>query len=217
MSRLTDLRLMDTALALARSGLGTTAPNPSVGCVLYRNGAIIGAGVTAPGGRPHAERLALDMAGQAAGGATAYVTLEPCAHTGQTPPCADALIEAGIARAVIACADPDPRTAGQGADRLKAAGIVVETGVREAEAESLHAGFFHRIRRGWPLVAIDANPPGYDMSLENFDNPDVLAELHAFGDSGVTRLRLVPGSPAAEAVLAADLVDVTIREINTRR
>jgi len=209
--------MMDTALALARSGLGTTAPNPSVGCVLFKNGAIIGAGVTAPGGRPHAERLALDMAGQEAGGATAYVTLEPCAHTGQTPPCADALIEAGIARAVIACADPDPRTAGQGADRLKAAGIIVDTGLRRAEAEALHAGFFHRIRRGWPLVAIDANPVSYDLSLKDFDYPDVLAALRALGDTGITRLRLVPGSPAAEAVHTARLVDVTVPGLNTPR
>lgn len=217
MSRLTDLRMMDTALALARSGLGTTAPNPSVGCVLCKDGGIAGAGVTAPGGRPHAERLALDMAGEAARGATAYVTLEPCAHFGQTPPCADALIEAGIARVVIACTDPDTRTAGQGVKKLKAAGILVDTGVRQADAEALHAGFFHRIKRGWPLVAIDANPASYDMSTEVIDNDDVLSSLRGLGQDGITRLRLVPGSAAANAARAAGLVDVTVPGINTPR
>lgn len=209
--------MMDAALALARSGLGTTAPNPSVGCVLYKNGEIIGTGVTAPGGRPHAERLALDLAGKAAKGATAYVTLEPCAHFGQTPPCADALIDAGIARVVIACTDPDERTAGQGINRLKAAGIIVETGVRQAEAERLHAGFFHRIRRGWPLIVIDANPASYDASVETLEEADVLSALRAFGEKGITRLRLIPGSPAAKAAIAAGLVDVTVPGINTPR
>lgn len=217
MSRLTDLRLMDTALALARSGLGSTAPNPSVGCVLAKEGQIIGTGVTAPGGRPHAERLALDMADNAADGATAYVTLEPCAHFGQTPPCADALIDAGIARVVIACSDPDPRTAGQGIEKLTNAGITVETGPRQTEAQTLHAGFFHRIGRGWPLVAIDANAAGYDLSLERFDSTDVLAALKALGSRGVTRLRLVADSAAAQAAEAAELVDVKAAGINTRR
>ncbi len=208
MNHLTDLRMMDAALALARSGLGTTAPNPSVGCVLWKNGEIIGTGVTAPGGRPHAERLALDMAGERARNATAYVTLEPCAHHGRTPPCTDALIEAGIARVVIACTDPDTRTAGQGAKRLRAANISVDPGVRQSDAEELHAGFFHRIKRGWPLVAIDASPAGYDMSLETFGTPEVLTALLALGKDGITRLRLVPGSSAAQAALAGDLVDV---------
>jgi len=209
--------MMDAALALARSGLGTTAPNPSVGCVLYKNGEIIGTGVTVPGGRPHAERVALDLAGKAARGATAYVTLEPCAHYGQTPPCADALIDAGIARVVIACFDPDARTAGQGAGRLRAAGLIVETGVRQADAEALHAGFFHPIKRGWPLIAIDDNPVSYDASVETLEEADVLSALRAFGEKGGTRLRLVPGSPAAIAAIAAGLVDVTVPGINTPR
>jgi len=208
---------MDTALAMARSGLGTTAPNPSVGCVLVKDGKIVGTGVTAPGGRPHAERSALDRAGTAASGATAYVTLEPCAHFGQTPPCADALIEAGIARVVIACSDPDPRTAGQGIEKLTRAGIAVETGLRCKEAETLHAGFFHCIGRGWPLVAIDANAAGYDLAVERFDEADVLTALKSLGASGITRLRLVPGSPAAQAAQKAHLVDVEAAPINTRR
>ncbi len=208
---------MDTALAMARSGLGTTAPNPSVGCVLARDGHIVGTGVTAPGGRPHAERCALDMAGDAASGATAYVTLEPCAHFGQTPPCAEALIAAGIARVVIACTDPDPRTAGQGIEKLTNAGIRVETGLRQTEAETLHAGFFHLVRRGWPLVAIDDHEPGFDLALEQFDDTDVLAALKALGARGITRLRLVPGSVAAQAAEEANLVDMKAASINTRR
>ena len=209
--------MMDTALALARTGLGTTAPNPSVGCVLLKDGKIIGTGITAPGGRPHAEQQALVMAGGEARGSTAYVTLEPCAHFGETPPCAAALIEAGIARVVIACTDPDKRTAGQGAAMLIAAGITVETGVRQADAESHHAGFFHRINRGWPLVAIDANSLGYDLSLEIFETTDVLTILRALGADGITRLRLPPESAAAKAAFAANLVDVNTEEINTTR
>lgn len=217
MSQLTDLRLMDTALALARTGLGTTAPNPSVGCVLVNAGEIVGIGVTASGGRPHAEKRALDMAGEAAHGATAYVTLEPCAHIGQTPPCADALIYAGIVRAVVACIDPDERTAGQGLDRIRAAGIIVDTGVRQAEAEALHAGFFHRVIRGWPLVTIDANASGYDLSLEIIDEADVLTALQTLAKQGINSLRLVPGSPAATAVIKVGLVDADATKINTPR
>jgi diaminohydroxyphosphoribosylaminopyrimidine deaminase/5-amino-6-(5-phosphoribosylamino)uracil reductase len=145
---------MRAAAALARRGLGTTWPNPSVGCVLVREGRVVGRAFTAPGGRPHAETQALAQAGEAARGATAYVTLEPCAHTGQTPPCADALIEAGIAHVVVACTDPDPRVNGAGLARLRAAGIAVETGVLEQEAEKTLAGFFTRIRQGRPLVTL---------------------------------------------------------------
>ena len=145
---------MRAALALARRGLGTTWPNPSVGCVLVRDGRVVGRGVTAPGGRPHAETQALAMAGDAARGADAYVTLEPCNHTGQTPPCTGALIAAGVARVIIAGSDPDPRVNGAGIDSLRAAGIEVITGVLAAEADALQAGFLHRIRHGRPLVTL---------------------------------------------------------------
>lgn len=145
---------MRTALALARRGLGSTWPNPSVGCVLVRDGRVVGRGVTAPGGRPHAEVVALAMAGGLARGATAYVTLEPCNHHGRSPPCTDALIAAGIARAVIAMVDPDPRVDGSGIGRLRAAGIPVATGLLEAEAEVLQAGFLTRVRHGRPLVTL---------------------------------------------------------------
>ncbi|HQT72519.1 MAG TPA: bifunctional diaminohydroxyphosphoribosylaminopyrimidine deaminase/5-amino-6-(5-phosphoribosylamino)uracil reductase RibD, partial [Acidiphilium sp.] len=149
-----DLAPMRSALALARRGLGETAPNPSVGCVILRDGVVVGRGRTAPGGRPHAETEALAMAGEAARGATAYVTLEPCAHHGRTPPCADALIAAGIARVVIAMADPDPRTDGAGIARLRAAGIEVVEGVGAAEAAEINAGFTLRLRAGRPLVTL---------------------------------------------------------------
>src|SRR5271167_2438300 len=123
---MTDPSYMRAALALARRGLGETAPNPSVGCVIVQQGRVVGRGRTATGGRPHAERVALAMAGDQARGATAYVTLEPCCHTGRSPPCTDALIEAGIARVVVATGDPDPRVNGQGLAQLRGAGITVD-------------------------------------------------------------------------------------------
>ena len=149
-----DTAHMRAALALARRGLGSTWPNPSVGCVIVRDGRVVGRAVTAPGGRPHAERAALAVAGEAARGATAYVTLEPCCHWGRTPPCTDALIEAGIARVVIAVHDPDSRVNGQGVARLRAAGIEVTEGVLRAEAEDVLAGFATRLRHDRPLVTL---------------------------------------------------------------
>src|SRR5438067_7968302 len=149
-----DLRAMRAALALARRGLGAVWPNPAVGCVIVKDGRIVGRGWTQPGGRPHAETEALGRAGAAARGATAYVTLEPCCHHGRTPPCADALIAAGVRRVVAAVEDPDPRVAGGGMARLRAAGISVETGLCAAEANEVNAGFFQRIRLGRPLVTL---------------------------------------------------------------
>ncbi|MBV8457810.1 MAG: bifunctional diaminohydroxyphosphoribosylaminopyrimidine deaminase/5-amino-6-(5-phosphoribosylamino)uracil reductase RibD [Acetobacteraceae bacterium] len=145
---------MDAALALARRGLGTTWPNPAVGCVLVKDGRVVGRGFTAPGGRPHAETVALDHAGAAARGATAYVTLEPCSHWGQTSPCADALIAAGVKRVVVGARDPDPRVNGAGLERLRAAGIEVIEGVCAAEAAEVLAGFASRVVRGRPLVTL---------------------------------------------------------------
>ncbi len=148
---------MRAALGLARRALGATWPNPAVGCILYdpNTNRVLARGWTAPTGRPHAEAEALSAArrrGIEVRGATAYVTFEPCSHHGQTPPCADALIEAGIARAVVACLDPDPRVCGQGIEKLTAAGIEVTTGVLEAEAEHLNGGFIARITGARPLV-----------------------------------------------------------------
>lgn len=145
---------MRVALALAARGLGGVAPNPAVGCVLVRDGIIVGRGWTQPGGRPHAETEALLRAGSAARGATAYVTLEPCSHHGKTPPCADALIAAGVTRVVSALGDPDPRVSGRGLARLTAAGLEVTTGVCEAEAALLNRGFLMRVEEGRPLVLL---------------------------------------------------------------
>ncbi|PVA10489.1 bifunctional diaminohydroxyphosphoribosylaminopyrimidine deaminase/5-amino-6-(5-phosphoribosylamino)uracil reductase RibD [Pelagivirga sediminicola] len=145
---------MSLALSLGRRGQGSTWPNPAVGCVIVQAGRIVGRGWTAPGGRPHAEVQALTRAGAAARGATAYVTLEPCAHHGQTPPCADALIAAGIARVVVAATDPDPRVSGRGLDRLRAAGIALNAGVMADEARRDLAGFLSRVTRGRPEVTL---------------------------------------------------------------
>lgn len=145
---------MAAALALARRGLGRTWPNPNVGCVIVKDGRVVGRGWTQAGGRPHAETEALGRAGAAARGAIAYVTLEPCSHTGRTPPCADALVAAGIARAVVAVGDPDPRVDGRGVARLRQAGIAVSEGVGRAAAAALNEGFFRRVRDGRPLVTL---------------------------------------------------------------
>ena len=146
----TDVGFMREALSLAESQLGLTTPNPSVGCVIVRLGVVIARGVTAVGGRPHGETQALDAAGSKARGATAYVSFEPCAHVGQTPPCAVALVDAGIKRVVVACLDPDPRVKGRGIAILKRAGIEVTTGVLEEEAKRLNEGFMTRIMHGRP-------------------------------------------------------------------
>jgi diaminohydroxyphosphoribosylaminopyrimidine deaminase / 5-amino-6-(5-phosphoribosylamino)uracil reductase len=149
-----DLRMMRAALALARRGLGNVWPNPAVGCIIAREGHAVGRGWTQPGGRPHAEAEALARAGEAARGAIAYVTLEPCCHWGKTPPCADALIAAGIKRVVAATDDPDPRVAGSGLARLREAGVSLETGLCAAEAAEINAGFFQRVHTGRPLVTL---------------------------------------------------------------
>ncbi|MHA6721669.1 bifunctional diaminohydroxyphosphoribosylaminopyrimidine deaminase/5-amino-6-(5-phosphoribosylamino)uracil reductase RibD [Sphingomonas sp. RS2018] len=155
MGDLTDRRWMAAAVALSERGRGRTAPNPNVGCIIVRDGLVVGRGWTQPGGRPHAEAMALARAGDAARGATAYVTLEPCAHISpRGPACADLLISAGIARVVVATGDPDPRTDGAGIERLRAASIAVTTGVLDARARSAMAGFLTRRAHGRPFVTL---------------------------------------------------------------
>ncbi|MDO9487324.1 MAG: bifunctional diaminohydroxyphosphoribosylaminopyrimidine deaminase/5-amino-6-(5-phosphoribosylamino)uracil reductase RibD [Sphingomonadaceae bacterium] len=150
-----DERWIDAALALAGRGIGRTSPNPSVGCLIVKQGRVIGRGWTQPGGRPHAEAMALAQAGDAAHGATAYVTLEPCAHvSARGPACADGLVAAGVSRVVAAMVDPDARTAGQGFDRLRAAGIEVMAGIREAAARRPIEGFLTRQALGRPFVTL---------------------------------------------------------------
>lgn len=149
-----DERFMRLALSLGRRGLGNTSPNPAVGCVLVKDGIIVGRGWTQPGGRPHAEVEALRRAKRAAKGATAYVTLEPCSHEGKSPPCADAIIKAGVARVVSALEDPNPEVAGQGHARLRESGIAVEVGLCADEARRAHAGHIERITTGRPHVTL---------------------------------------------------------------
>jgi diaminohydroxyphosphoribosylaminopyrimidine deaminase / 5-amino-6-(5-phosphoribosylamino)uracil reductase len=149
-----DLGWMHAALGLARRGLGTVWPNPAVGCVIVKEGRVVGRGWTQPGGRPHGETEALRRAREAARDATAYVTLEPCRHWGRTPPCTDALIAAGVRRVAVALEDPDPRVAGEGVRQLRAAGLEVETGLGGEEAAEVNAGFFCRLRLGRPLVTL---------------------------------------------------------------
>lgn len=152
MSGADDSRFMARALRLAERGLFTTDPNPRVGCVLVRDGTVVGEGWHERAGEPHAEPIALAAAGEAAHGATAYVTLEPCAHHGRTPPCAQALIDAGVARVVVAMSDPNPLVAGKGLAMLQDAGIATSVGLLAGDAERLNPGFLKRMREGIPYV-----------------------------------------------------------------
>lgn len=154
MTARSDANWMRVALGLATRGLGRVWPNPAVGCVIVAEGRAVGRGWTQPGGRPHAEAMALAAAGPAAQGATAYVTLEPCAHEGRGGPCADALVAAGVARVVAPLVDPDPRTDGRGFHRLSEAGVEVVTGCLTEEAAAVNAGFLSRVTRGRPRVTL---------------------------------------------------------------
>jgi diaminohydroxyphosphoribosylaminopyrimidine deaminase/5-amino-6-(5-phosphoribosylamino)uracil reductase len=150
----TDHRFMNAALALGRRGLGACAPNPSVGALVVKDGIVVGRGWTGLGGRPHAETIALDQAGIAARGATIYVTLEPCAHHGRTPPCCEAIVAAGVARVVYAIDDPNPAVAGRGAALCRAHGLTVVTGVGAAAAGRDHRGHVLRMTQGRPMVTL---------------------------------------------------------------
>ena len=154
MSDLDDQRFLAVAIALGQRAAGRTWPNPSVGCVIVKDGIIVGRGWTQPGGRPHAEVVALNTAGARARGATAYVSLEPCAHFGKTPPCTQALTEAGIARVVTSLIDPDPRVNGRGLEQLRAAGIAVDASYDSEAALALHAGYIARQTTGRPAFTL---------------------------------------------------------------
>ncbi|WP_033069719.1 bifunctional diaminohydroxyphosphoribosylaminopyrimidine deaminase/5-amino-6-(5-phosphoribosylamino)uracil reductase RibD [Thalassospira australica] len=150
-----DRHFMRVALSLSKRGLGNVWPNPAVGCVLVSSdGTIVGRGHTQPGGRPHAERVALDIAGDLARGATAYVTLEPCSHFGKTPPCAVGLIDAGVTRVVCALVDPDPRVSGRGHEMLRKAGIQADVGLFADDARRINEGFLSKVERGRPFVTL---------------------------------------------------------------
>ncbi len=209
-------RFMALALSLGRRGQGTCWPNPAVGCVIVAEGRVVGRGWTRPGGRPHAETEALTRAGPAARGATAYVTLEPCAHHGQTPPCAEALIAAGIARVVAPIEDSDPRVEGQGFARLRAAGVAVTTGVLSDRAMRDHAGFFLRTEQGRPLVTLKL--------AGSFDGRIATASGHSQWITGPLARRAVHAMRARhDAVLVgagtarADDPALTVRDLGITR
>jgi len=164
-----DRRFMRAALAIGAREMGAASPNPAVGALVVKDGVVLGRGWTQAGGRPHAEPLALAQAGEAARGATLYVTLEPCAHHGKTPPCADAVIAAGIARVVGGLTDPDPRTAGQGYARLRAAGIAVDTDCLARECLRAHRGHVLRVTEGRPMVTLKIahTPDGFAAGAEH--------------------------------------------------
>ncbi|WP_142634649.1 bifunctional diaminohydroxyphosphoribosylaminopyrimidine deaminase/5-amino-6-(5-phosphoribosylamino)uracil reductase RibD [Ruegeria faecimaris] len=212
----TDKRYMALALALGRRGQGTCWPNPSVGCVLVQDGRIVGRGWTQPGGRPHAETEALRQAGSQARGATAYVSLEPCAHHGQTPPCAQALIEAGVARVVSAIEDSDPRVAGQGFAMLREAGIDVTTGVLADQAARDHAGFFLKTEQGRPFVTLKL--------ASSFDGRIATESGHSQWITGQTSRRAVHAMRAThDAVMVGagtarvDDPSLTVRDLGIER
>src|SRR5882762_6124098 len=177
---------MQLALTLGRRGQGRTWPNPAVGAVVVKDGVIVGRGWTQPGGRPHAEPEALKRAGEAARGATLYVTLEPCSHFGKSPPCADAVIAAGIARVVTAIEDPNPLVAGQGHARLRAAGIAVELGLGAEEAARDHAGHFRRVRDKRPHVILKLAVSSDDKIAGAGHKPTAIT-----GEAAKTRVHLL--------------------------
>ena len=202
-----DERYMALALELARARLGKTAPNPSVGCVIVADGAVVGEGVTGIGGRPHAEEIALKAAGERAKDATAYVTLEPCnARSAGALSCSQLLVQAGVSRVVVACEDPHPLGA-HGVSRLGAAGVEVMLGVGRAAAEQINAGFFKVIATGRPWLAIDGDQSIYDAEFDLARDETYEAALDRLGASGVTRLFVRPGTPLAAQLSARGLVD----------
>jgi diaminohydroxyphosphoribosylaminopyrimidine deaminase / 5-amino-6-(5-phosphoribosylamino)uracil reductase len=185
-AKLADRRFMQLALTLGRRGLGRTWPNPAVGAVVVKDGIVVGRGWTQPGGRPHAEPEALGRAGEAARGATLYVTLEPCSHFGKSPPCADAVIAAGIARVVTAIEDPNPLVAGQGHARLRAAGIMVDVGLGTEEAARDHAGHFRRVRDKRPHVILKLAVSSDDKIAGTGHKPIAIT-----GEAAKTRVHLL--------------------------
>ena len=207
---------MAHALRLAARGLGNVWPNPAVGCVIIRGGLVVGRGWTQPGGRPHAEVRALAQAGPLARGATAYVTLEPCAHHGQTPPCAEALIFAGVARVVTALTDPDPRVSGKGHAMLRAVGIAVVEGVLADQAARLNAGFLKRVTRGFPFVTLklaatlDGRTATATGESRWITGPAARRKVHALR---MTHDAVMVGSGTA----LADDPDLTVRDMGAVR
>ena len=201
-----DIRFMGRAIALARGSMGKTWPNPSVGCVIVRDGEVVAEAATAAGGRPHAEEQAVPAAGDKARGATAYVTLEPCgARSSGRMSCSHFLIEAGVARVVIAAVDPSPFASGRGVERLKKAGLEVETGLLSDQAAILYEGYLHRVETGRPMVRISADGEGFDARFAASAKADLTTELKRLGEAGYTRVWVGPGD-LAEALAEQGLL-----------
>ncbi|QKP78704.1 bifunctional diaminohydroxyphosphoribosylaminopyrimidine deaminase/5-amino-6-(5-phosphoribosylamino)uracil reductase RibD [Methyloligella sp. GL2] len=202
---------MGEAIALARSMQGKVWPNPPVGCVIVREGEIVGRGCTQFGGRPHAERMALDQAGERARDAALYVTLEPCCHWGKTPPCADAIIRAGVRAVHASLQDPDPRVDGNGFRKLREAGIRVGIGLAENEASQIMAGFFHRIATGHPLLRVGARPQAAHVIPEGFD-----ALMHSGWDCIEVVIRTPQGEASGEPLDSRSTKDELLDELGRR-
>lgn len=193
-----DRTFMRRALALAEARLGRTWPNPSVGCVIVKNGEVIAEGVTGDGGRPHGEEVALSGLGDAARGATVYLVLEPCARrSAGAVSCTDRLIAAGVSRVVIAAGDPHPNAGGAGVRKLKEAGVAVESGLCGAEGEALNAGFFSRVTHKAPIVCADADRMRYDSMFNPLPGEEYATALTRLASIGLTRLCVAPGGDLA--------------------
>lgn len=202
-----DLAFMRRAIEVALAQLGRTRPNPTVGCVLVKDGRVLAEAATGDGGRPHAEEAALAAAGEAARGAVAYVTLEPCgARSSGAPGCAERLVLAGVARVVIASEDPSLMAAGRGLERLGAAGVAVETGLLAEEAGVLSEGFLHRERTGRPLVAESEEGAGFEARFEPRPGETLEAALQRLGGEGFTRLWTPRGGELARALALSGLI-----------
>jgi diaminohydroxyphosphoribosylaminopyrimidine deaminase/5-amino-6-(5-phosphoribosylamino)uracil reductase len=197
-NRARDEQMMRRAIAAARGMLGRTWPNPVVGCVVALGDEVLAEATTAAGGRPHAEEQALDQAGPRARGATVYVSLEPCGErrTGAAS-CSERLLDAGVARVVIAAGNPDPLSAGRGIERLRLAGVPVEAGVLAEEAEPLYRAFRHRLATGVPLVEAAVSGDGFDAAFATQPGESLEAALERLGRAGYTRLWAPAGSDLA--------------------
>ncbi len=206
MTKEADIPFMQQALYLGLSQMGRTWPNPAVGCVIVKDGAVIAEGATGDGGRPHAEEIALDKVGEMVKGATAYVTLEPCGQRSNGGcSCSQRLVEAGVTRVVYACDDPSPFASHIGVERMVAAGITVETGLLAEEATRLIAPTAHYHRTGRPLIQTDAEGHGFDAEFSP-ESDDLEAELVAWAGRGYRHLSVLAGSGLAEALRASGLM-----------
>lgn len=192
-----DARFMGRAIELARGQMGVTWPNPSVACVIVKDGLVVAEAATAKGGRPHAEEQAVPAAGDLAQGATAYVTLEPCgARSSGRTSCSHFLVQAGVARVVVAAVDPSAFAAGRGIERLRQAGLDVEVGLMADDAAVLYEGYLHRVETGRPMVKISPDGEGFDARFAASPKADLATELKRLGEAGYTRLWVSPGELA---------------------